>query len=89
MITETAFFVDSSFAWNPQNFAGYYYDLDKDIGYETLTTVLSGDDGRKLSGDYPYGITYTTTIHPKAHLHALWGAYNAISFMGNQHFAGY
>ena len=24
--------VDSSFAWNPQNFAGFFYDIKKDLG---------------------------------------------------------
>ncbi len=26
---------DNSFSWNPQNFAGFYYDIKKDIGTET------------------------------------------------------
>ncbi|MDM7912423.1 MAG: S-layer protein domain-containing protein, partial [Methanotrichaceae archaeon] len=42
------------FTWNPQNFAGFYYDIKDDIGTETLTTTITGD--KKLSGDSPYGI---------------------------------
>jgi S-layer protein (TIGR01567 family) len=81
--------VDNSFTWNPQNFAGFFYDIKKDIGNENLKTVLSGDDGRKLSGDAPYGVTYTTTVQQKAYERALWGAFNVIGFQAEQYFAGY
>ena len=30
-----------SFTWNPQNFAGFYYDIKNDIGTETLSTTLT------------------------------------------------
>jgi len=79
----------NSFAWNPQNFAGFFYDIKKDIGNENLKTVLSGDDGRKLSGDAPYGVTYTTSVQQKAFERALWGAFNVIGFQAEQYFAGY
>ena len=46
------------FTWTPQNFAGFYYDLDADAGTEMLAATLN--DG-KLSGSYPYGLTYQTT----------------------------
>ena len=28
--------------WNPQNFAGFDYDIDRDVGSDTLTTTLTG-----------------------------------------------
>ena len=31
----------SPITWNPQNFAGFYYDIKKDLGTETLTTTLT------------------------------------------------
>lgn len=46
---------DSS--WSPQNFAGFDYDMDRDIGTDLLTITLT--DGI-LSGDEPYGIIYET-----------------------------
>jgi S-layer protein (TIGR01567 family) len=79
----------NSFSWNPQNFAGFFYDIKKDIGNENLKTVLTGDDGRKLSGDAPYGVTYTTTVQQKAYERALWGAFNVIGFQAEQYFSGY
>jgi hypothetical protein len=44
-------------SWNPQNFAGFDYDMDQDIGTDVLTTTLS--DGT-LSGYEPYGLIYET-----------------------------
>jgi hypothetical protein len=33
---------ENAFIWNPQNFAGFYYDMDRDEGSETLTTTSTG-----------------------------------------------
>ena len=85
----TSNLVDNSFTWNPQNFAGFFYDAKKDIGTETLKMVLTGDDCRKLSGDSPNGVTYTTNAQSKAYDRALWGAFNVICFQADQYFAGY
>jgi S-layer protein (TIGR01567 family) len=74
------------FEWNPQNFAGFYYDLDSDLGTEVLTaTVKEG----KLSGSYPYGLTYQTTTQKNDFAFEDWGSYNIIGFMGEKCFAGY
>jgi len=35
----------------------FYYDIKKDIGTEKLCTALT--ETNKLSGDAPYGVTYT------------------------------
>ncbi|MCX6673281.1 MAG: S-layer protein domain-containing protein [Methanothrix sp.] len=79
---------ENSFIWSPQNFAGFYYDIKKDIGTETLKFVLTGDN--KLSGDSPdYGVTYTTTAQNKAFERALWGSYKVIGFQAEKYFAGY
>ena len=74
------------FEWNPQNFAGFYYDLNQDVGTELLTASLS--DG-KLSGSYPYGLTYQTTAQKSDFAFEDWGSYNVIGFMGEKYFAGY
>ena len=79
--------VDNSFTWNPQNFAGFFYDIKKDLGTESLKFVLTGDN--KLSGDSPYGVTYTTTAQNKDFERELWGSYKIIGFGANKYFAGY
>jgi len=75
------------FSWNPQNFAGFYYDIKKDIGTETLTTKITGD--RKLSGDSPYGVTYQSTAQAKNFEFADWGSYYVMGFMAKRYFAAY
>lgn len=74
------------FTWTPQNFAGFYYDLKKDLGTEQITTTLNG---RKLSGDPPYGVFYKTTVQGKDYECRTWGTYKLIGFLGKKYFAGY
>lgn len=81
--------VDNTFTWNPQNFAGFYYDIKKDLGTENLMFVLSGDGGNKLSGDAPYGVTYTTIAQFNDYKFKDWGSYTVIGFQGRECFAGY
>ncbi len=78
---------DNTFTWNPQNFAGFFYDMGKDLGTETMKLVLTGDN--KLSGDEPYGVTYTTTAQNKMFEYEDWGYYNVIGFGANEYFASY
>ncbi len=78
--------VDGSFTWTPQNFAGFYYDIKKDIGTETLTTTTRDN---VLSGDAPYGIIYQTFAKSKNFQHWNWGSYNVIGFLGKEYFVGY
>ena len=78
---------DGSYTWTAENFAGFYYDIDDDLGTETLTTDLT--DGNNLSGDYPPGIVYTTDAQPHEFDYYDWGRYSVIGFMGDEYFAGY
>jgi S-layer protein (TIGR01567 family) len=82
---------DNSFTWNPQTFAGFYYDIKKDLGTENLKFVLT--EGNKLTGDKigeaPYGATYTTTAQNKAFERDIWGSYKVIGFQAERYFAGY
>lgn len=75
------------FMWNPQNFAGFYYDIDGDLGTETLSTVIT--DGGKLSGDEPYGVNYATTAQKKIFGFNEWGNYQVMGFLGKRCIAGY
>jgi hypothetical protein len=57
-----------SFEWNAQNFAGFYYDIDDDLGTEMITTTIT--DGTKLQ--QPNGIAYTTTVQKNDFEYAYW-----------------
>ncbi len=74
-----------NFEWTAQNFAGFYYDIDDDLGTEKLTTFIT--DGDKL--EEPSGVTYTTTVQKNDFDFADWGFYNVIGFQANKYFAGY
>jgi hypothetical protein len=69
------------FTWNPQDFAGFYYDLDGDIRTEMLTTTVS--DGM-LSGSFPCGLNYQTTAQEKPFRFKDWGYYSVIGFLGKE-----
>ncbi|MDD1758623.1 MAG: S-layer protein, partial [Methanotrichaceae archaeon] len=73
------------FTWTPQNFAGFYYDIDDDVGTEKLTTAIT--EGNKLAETT--GVQYTTTAQKQAFKFEGWGFYNVIGFMAAPYFAGY
>ena len=76
--------VDNSFTWDPQSFAGFYYDIKKDLGNENLKFVLSADN--KLQGENaPYGITYATSTQNKAFERKLWGSYRVMGFQAERY----
>ena len=74
------------FEWPAQNFAGFYYDPDKDVGAEVLTATLR--DGR-LSGSQPFGLYYQTAAQRQDYSFQDWGSYQIMGFLGDKHFAGY
>lgn len=72
------------FEWNAQTFPGFYYDVDKDLGTEMITTYIT--DGKL---EEPNGVVYTTTAQRDDFEFADWGSYNVIGFLGKKYFAGY
>ncbi|OPY48580.1 MAG: hypothetical protein A4E49_03458 [Methanosaeta sp. PtaU1.Bin112] len=74
-----------NFEWTAQNFAGFYYDIDDDLGTEKLTTSIT--EGNKLQE--PSGVSYTTTVQKNDFDFDEWGFYNVIGFQANKYFAGY
>ena len=73
-----------NFEWNAQNFAGFYYDIDDDLGTEKITTTIT--DGQAPG---THGVAYTTTVQKNDFDFADWGFYNVIGFQANKYFAGY
>ncbi|MGV8175624.1 MAG: S-layer protein domain-containing protein [Methanothrix sp.] len=73
-----------NFEWNPQNFAGFYFDIDDNTGNEILTTNIT--DGKLSDTD---GIIYSSQIQKKKFQFKDWGSFNVIGFLGEKHFAGY
>ena len=72
------------FTWTPYNFEGFYYDIDDDVGTESLTAKISG--GTKIEEN---DLTYTTSPQPVKFEFENWGKYDVIGFMADKYFAGY
>jgi S-layer protein (TIGR01567 family) len=70
--------------WDPQTFAGFYYDIDDALGNENIKMAITGN---KL--EEPTGVTYTTTSQLNDFDFEDWGWYNSIGFLGENYFAGY
>jgi S-layer protein (TIGR01567 family) len=75
-----------NFEWTAQNFAGFYYDPESEMGTEVLTATLT--DG-KLSGSQPFGLYYQTTAQRQDFAFRDWGSYQVMGFLGEKCFAGY
>jgi S-layer protein (TIGR01567 family) len=84
-------------AWDSYTFSGFYYDIDNDIGTETLTFRLSDIDqdwSRAILSDQPdadgnRGAVYTTEAVPVEFSYGSWGQYEEIGFLGDDYFAAY
>jgi len=82
---------------NPSTFAGFYYDINKDIGNETITfrpSQISADmssatlsDTADSSGNR--GIVYSTTAQAAKFKFKAWGTYDVIGFLADKYFAAY
>jgi hypothetical protein len=71
------------YTWTARSYSGFYYDLDSDMGSETLTITQAG--GSVASG----GLVYTTAPINTKFEHTAWGSYQVTGFMAEKYFAGY
>ncbi|OPX76601.1 MAG: hypothetical protein A4E44_00522 [Methanosaeta sp. PtaB.Bin018] len=71
-------------SWTPQTFAGFYYDIDDDLGNENIQMTITNN---KL--EEPNGVKYTTTAQENDFEFEDWGWYKSIGFLGDNFFAGY
>jgi S-layer protein (TIGR01567 family) len=69
--------------WTPLSFEGFYYNIDEDIGTESLKITRSG---RSIGVD---NLEYSTSSAPVSHKYSALGKYNVIGFMAEKYFAGY
>jgi S-layer protein (TIGR01567 family) len=88
---------NNEFTWTPENFAGFYKDIDNNIGFEQLTFSLSNVNADKKSAELSdlmdanghRGITYIASAQKKGFQFKPWGYYYNMSFLGQSYFAGY
>lgn len=71
------------FTWNAYNFEGFYYDIDDDVGTESLKARITGNRIEEKD------LIYTTSPMRVGFEFERWGDYNVIGFMADKYFAGY
>lgn len=74
---------DNIVIWNPANFAGFAYDVDNDLGRESLLLNISDEAVDAGSAEY------WSQIQSATFKHAEWGEYLLQGFLGQSYFAGY
>lgn len=74
----------SEFTWTPYNFEGFFYDIDDDVGSESLTAEITGTT--KIEDQ---NLVYDTKPQSVRFEFDDWGRYDVIGFMADKYFAGY
>ncbi|VVB71080.1 S-layer protein [uncultured archaeon] len=74
----------SDFTWTPYNFEGFYYDIDDDVGTESLEAKITG--GSKIEEK---DLIYKTSPQPVKFQYEFLCKYDVIGFMADKYFAGY
>ena len=83
-IRGTVYDTNKKTEWDHMNFEGFYYNIDDDLGTETL--VVEECSGNTIPED---GLVYTTTAQPVEFDLSKWGSFNVVGFMAESYFAGY
>ena len=85
----------NQYTWDNSTFSGFYYDIDKNLGAETLTMRLSNVNPARatlsdlVDANNQRGITYFTKGQDKQFKFKLWGSYKVIGFLADRYFAAY
>ncbi|HPJ83600.1 MAG TPA: S-layer protein domain-containing protein [Methanothrix sp.] len=74
----------ATYTWGPQQFAGFYYDIDDNIGQESITLTITGE-----ALDEPKGVVYQTVAQKDDFDYEEWGEYWTIGFLAEEYFAAY
>src|SRR5665811_126676 len=75
-----------NYTWDPMSFSGFYYDINEDVGDESITMTMNGYGDRTINSG---NIRYTTSPQEVAFGYSGFGSYNVIGFMADKYFAGY
>ncbi len=75
-----------TYTWDPMRFSGFYYDINDDVGDESITINLDGYADRTINQD---DLVYTTSPQEVSFGYSGFGKYEVIGFMAEKYFAGY
>ncbi|MCZ7356688.1 MAG: S-layer protein domain-containing protein, partial [Candidatus Methanoperedens sp.] len=74
------------YTWNPMSFSGFYYDINSDVGNESITMQMNSYTDRRINAG---NIVYDTTPEEVQFGYSGFGSYQVIGFMADKYFAGY
>ncbi|MCZ7381551.1 MAG: S-layer protein domain-containing protein [Candidatus Methanoperedens sp.] len=74
------------YTWNPMSFPGFYYDINSDVGNESITMTMTAYNDRRIKAN---NIVYDTTPEEVKFGYTGFGSYQVIGFMADKYFAGY
>ena len=75
-----------TYTWNPMSFYAFYYDVDNNVGNESLKIILGSNSDRNIEENT---LVYSTAPDNVSFKYKLWGYYNVIGFMAEKYFAAY
>ncbi len=74
------------YTWNPMSFYAFYYDVNDNVGSESLEINLDSKSDRSIERD---DLIYRTTTDTVSFKFKGWGSYKVIGFMADKYFAAY
>ena len=74
------------YTWNPMSFSGFYYDINSDVGNESITITMNSYTDRTINAG---NIVYDTAPQEVAFAYTGFGSYQVVGFMADKYFAGY
>ncbi len=75
-----------TYTWNPMSFYAFYYDVDNNVGNESLKVSLDSNTDRTIQEGT---LIYSTAPDNVSFKYTSWGNYNVIGFMAEKYFAAY
>ncbi|HEY9206645.1 MAG TPA: S-layer protein domain-containing protein [Candidatus Methanoperedens sp.] len=75
-----------TYTWDPMSFSGFYYDINDDVGDESITMTLDSYSDRTINKGK---LVYTTTPQEVSFGYSGFGSFEVIGFMAEKYFAGY
>lgn len=78
--------MSTRYTWSPMSFYAFYYDVNDNVGNESLQINLAGPTTRTVARDK---LIYKTAPENVTFKYKGWGGYNVIGFMADKYFAAY
>ncbi|MDO9097876.1 MAG: S-layer protein domain-containing protein, partial [Candidatus Methanoperedens sp.] len=75
-----------TYTWNPMSFYAFYYDVDNNVGNESLKIILDSNTDRNIQENT---LVYSTAPENVSFKYKKWGFYNVVGFMAEKYFAAY